>query len=142
MILSLSHYGNTSGSIPSVPTLKSPLTAEEGTNMRLEGKVALISGGARGMGPAEARFGLLAPRGHLVIMPVVWRPPSGGRPQRTTGGYIGSAMSQVLPSLVSRKWLDTRSIMPALPWKGRKDDRGEGMSHNFADVKLLRRQYT
>ena len=39
--------------------------------MRLENKVALISGGARGMGAAEARFGLLAPRSHLVIMPVV-----------------------------------------------------------------------
>ena len=56
MILSLSHYGNTSGSIPSVPTSKSSLTGEAGTNMRLDNKVALICGAARGMGAAEARL--------------------------------------------------------------------------------------
>ena len=56
MILSLSQSGNTYGSFASVPTLKSPLTAEVGGSMRLENKVALIRGGARGMGAVEARL--------------------------------------------------------------------------------------
>ena len=55
---------------------------------------------------------------------------------------------------MTRKWHDTQSVVPAkagtqstllwipLPRKGQKDDRGEGMSHNFADVKLRTRQYT
>ena len=57
-------------------------------------------------------------------------------------------------SLVSRKRLNTQSVIPALPRKGnpaiaslgsglrRKDDSGNGMSHNFADVKPFVRQYT
>jgi|TARA_Y100000031_G_scaffold136842_1_gene161308 hypothetical protein len=52
-------------------------------------------------------------------------------------------------AMVSRKWLDTRSVIPAkagsqltllwitLPWKGRKDDREDGMLRNFANVKLF-----